>query len=66
MVAVAALAVMGCASVAAPGKRELMIVANDEKQAWDNDGKVVLNAGGRDTLSVYRHRRQSAGAPDHR
>ena len=29
-----------------------MIVANDEKQAWDNDGKVVLSAGGRDTLSV--------------
>ena len=49
---VTALAITGCASVAPPGKRELMIVANDEKQAWDMDGKVILSAGGRDTLSV--------------
>ena len=50
--AVTALAMTGCASVAPAGKRELMIVANDEKQAWDNDGKVILSAAGRDTLSV--------------
>ncbi|MEO8013130.1 MAG: YncE family protein [Polaromonas sp.] len=50
--ALAALVVAGCASVAPPGKRELMLVANDEKQSWDKDGKVVLSAAGRDTLSI--------------
>ena len=50
--ALAALHLAGCASVAPAGKRELMIVANDEKLAWDNDGKVILSAAGRDTLSI--------------
>jgi DNA-binding beta-propeller fold protein YncE len=51
--AVCLLAVAGCASVApASGKRELMIVANDEKQSWDATGKVALSAAGRDTLSI--------------
>jgi DNA-binding beta-propeller fold protein YncE len=52
---VCAVLVSGCAGMAsAPtsGKRELMIVANDEKQSWDATGKVVLSAAGRDTLSI--------------
>jgi DNA-binding beta-propeller fold protein YncE len=52
LAAVCALAVAGCANMAPSGKRELMIVANDEKQAWDNTGKVVLSAPGRDTVSI--------------
>jgi DNA-binding beta-propeller fold protein YncE len=36
----------------AAGKRELMIVGNDEKQSWDAGGKVVLGAPGRDTVSI--------------
>lgn len=56
--AVGALVLAGCASVsstspsATAGKRELMIVANDEKQVWDATGKVVLSAPGRDSLSI--------------
>ncbi len=52
---VCAVVVAGCAGMAsapASGKRELMIVANDEKQSWDATGKVVLSAAGRDTLSI--------------
>ena len=47
-----AMLLVGCASVAPAGKRELMIVANDEKQNWDSEGKVVLSAAGRDTVSI--------------
>jgi DNA-binding beta-propeller fold protein YncE len=53
--AVCVIAVTGCAGLAsAPisSKRELMIVANDEKQSWDATGKVALSAPGRDTLSI--------------
>lgn len=43
----------GCSTVQpAPGKRELMIVGNDEKQGWDDAGKVVISAPGRDTVSI--------------
>jgi len=34
------------------GKRQLMIVGNDEKQGWDDAGKAVIGAPGRDTVSV--------------
>lgn len=50
-----ALAVLtGCADLPASrvGQRELMIVANDEKQSWDDAGKMVLGPGGRDTVSI--------------
>jgi DNA-binding beta-propeller fold protein YncE len=56
--AVGALVLAGCAgmsstsSSASAGKRELMIVANDEKQAWDAAGNAVLSAPGRDSLSI--------------
>jgi DNA-binding beta-propeller fold protein YncE len=47
------LALIGCADMpASGGKRELMIVGNDEEQAWDENGKVVLNAPGKDTVSI--------------
>ena len=50
---VGAAILAACASTApVPGKRELMIVANDEKLSWDNDGKVILSAPGRDTVSI--------------
>ena len=42
----------GCAQMSAPaGKRELMIVGNDEKQNWD-DGKPVVSPRGKDTVSI--------------
>jgi DNA-binding beta-propeller fold protein YncE len=45
--------VAGCANMPAPpGKRELMIVGNDEKVSWDDKGAVVLGAPGKDTLSI--------------
>jgi DNA-binding beta-propeller fold protein YncE len=47
------LGLLGCADMpASGGKRELMIVGNDEKQGWDENGKVVLNAAGKDTVSI--------------
>lgn len=43
----------GCSAVPpGPGKRELMIVGNDEKQNWDEAGKAVFSAPGRDTVSI--------------
>jgi len=51
LLAIAALA--GCAAPpAAPGKRALMIVGNDEKQSWNDAGASVLAPSGRDTVSV--------------
>jgi DNA-binding beta-propeller fold protein YncE len=35
-----------------PGKRELMVVGNDEKVIWDESGKVVFRAPGKDTVSI--------------
>ncbi len=34
------------------GKRELMVVGNDEKQTWDEAGKPLFGAEGRDTVSI--------------
>ena len=43
----------GCAQMpSSPGKRELMIVGNDEKISWDDAGKPVLARGGKDTVSI--------------
>ena len=53
LLALATLA--GCAVTpepAAPGKRALMIVGNDEKQSWNDAGVGVFAPAGRDTLSV--------------
>ena len=47
------LTLVGCAGMQAPGgKRELMIVGNDEKQSWDDSGKPVIGAPGKDSLSI--------------
>ena len=52
--ALAALALVGCAapSPAPAGKRALMIVGNDEKQAWNDAGAPVFALAGRDTVTV--------------
>jgi DNA-binding beta-propeller fold protein YncE len=36
----------------ATGQRELMLVGNDEKQSWDDAGKPVISAPGKDSLSI--------------
>jgi DNA-binding beta-propeller fold protein YncE len=47
------LFLVGCADMSAPsGKRELMIVGNDEKQSWDDSGKPMLGPAGKDTVSI--------------
>ena len=44
---------IGCANLVPPvGKRELMILANDEKRSWHADGKVVLGAPGSAIVSI--------------
>ena len=54
LVAAVSLAVLaGCAGMQqSGGKRELMIVGNDEKVTWDADGKGVNLPPGKDTVSV--------------
>ncbi len=53
LAALAACALAGCAQLpSAPGQRELMIVGNDEKQSWDDAGRVVLGAPGSDSVSI--------------
>lgn len=53
LLATAVVWATGCAATAPPmGKRELMIVANDEKQSWDAAGKLLLAPAGKDTLSI--------------
>ena len=51
-IAVSALAACAAMGPSAPGKRELMIVGNDQKVTWDESGKVVFSAPGRDTVSI--------------
>jgi len=54
LVAVVSLALLtGCAGMQqSGGKRELMIVGNDEKVSWDAAGKLVLLPPGKDTVLV--------------
>lgn len=43
----------GCTGTAPnTGQRQLMLVANDEKQSWTDAGAVVLAAHGRDNVQV--------------
>ena len=53
-IATAALAALAaCATMdSAPGKRELMIVGNDNKVTWDAAGKQMLVAPGKDSVLV--------------
>src|SRR4051794_27923928 len=39
-------------SLCSAGAAPLMIVGNDEKVLWDDQGKVVLSAAGRDTVTI--------------
>ena len=54
----AAIGLAGCAGLPSPAtgattqKRQLMLVANDEKQSWNDAGGVVLGPHGRDTVQV--------------
>jgi DNA-binding beta-propeller fold protein YncE len=46
-------ALAGCGSMApATAQRQLLLVANDEKQSWTDAGAVVLSAPGRDSVQV--------------
>ena len=46
-------ALIGCAALEpSGGKRELMIIGNDEKVTWDESGKLVLLPPGKDTVMV--------------
>lgn len=53
-VVVASMVVLaGCAGTTPlSGKRELMIVGNDEKQSWDQNGKPVVGPPGKDSISI--------------
>jgi DNA-binding beta-propeller fold protein YncE len=50
--ALAAIVLAGCATAPPSGKRELMLVANDEKLLWDDAGKPVFLAPGKDSVVV--------------
>ena len=53
VLSIAALVLAGCANMSsAPGKRQLILVANDEKQSWDDAGRVVLGPHGKDSVSI--------------
>jgi DNA-binding beta-propeller fold protein YncE len=48
----AALIIMLPITVVADGKRALMVVGNDEKVLWNDAGKLVLYAPGKDTVLI--------------
>jgi DNA-binding beta-propeller fold protein YncE len=51
--AIGSVVLAGCAGMNPPiGKRELMIVGNDEKQSWDAGGKAVISPPGKDSVSI--------------
>jgi DNA-binding beta-propeller fold protein YncE len=55
LVSLVAAALAGCADMGAmqsPGKRQLMIVGNDEKVSWDATGKLVQSPPGKDSISI--------------
>ena len=39
-------------SLALPAAAQLMIVGNDEKATWDENGKLVISAAGKDTICI--------------
>jgi len=48
-----ACALAGCAQApTGPGKRELMVLGNDEKAAFNDAGAIVISAPGKDTVSI--------------
>ncbi len=50
--ACASILLAGCASAPVAGKRELMLVANDQKILWDDAGKPIMMAPGKDNVLV--------------
>ena len=51
-VALMSIVLAGCASAPMTGKRELMLVANDQKILWDDTGKPLFMAPGKDSVLV--------------
>jgi len=52
LVAAALAGCAGMATSAGPGKRQLMLIGNDEKVGFDDDGKQVQSPPGKDTVSI--------------
>src|SRR5438132_859351 len=53
IVAAVAVLMTGCAGMSAsPGKRELIVVGNDEKVAFSDAGTFIYSAPGKDTVSI--------------
>jgi DNA-binding beta-propeller fold protein YncE len=53
VIAASMVVLAGCAGTTPlSGKRELMIVGNDEKQSWDQNGKAIIGAPGKDSVSI--------------
>ena len=50
--ALRALFLLFAAASACAGARELMLIGNDEKQSWDDAGKTVFGAPGKDQVLV--------------
>src|SRR5437762_10230204 len=48
----AALLLVGALALASRASAQLILVGNDEKVGWDDAGKVVLRAPGKDTISI--------------
>lgn len=48
----AALLVIGSLGAWTPASGQTLIVGNDEKQGWDENGKPILREPGKDTLSI--------------
>ena len=48
----AALLLVGALAFASRASAQLMLVGNDEKVGWDDAGKVVVRAPGKDTISI--------------
>ena len=51
-IAFATVVLAGCAGAPMTGKRELMLVANDQKILWDDTGKPLFMAPGKDSVLV--------------
>jgi len=52
LVAAALAGCAGMATSAGPGKRQLMLIGNDEKVGFDDAGKQVQSPPGKDTVSI--------------
>jgi DNA-binding beta-propeller fold protein YncE len=53
VIAASMVVLAGCAGTTPlSGKRELMIVGNDEKQSWDQNGKAIIGPPGKDSVSI--------------